>query len=123
MIMLTGIEAFEARWQSIKGRRSANDGRLLMQAMNQLVNNYATQEELTEELPASLQHTFAYLVDAYLNGFWSSKDGQSQANPAAMLSPAMLAAQQIRQRRRLQPEPTTASEAATYIIRGASRYS
>ncbi|MEM6452715.1 MAG: hypothetical protein AAF703_20655 [Cyanobacteria bacterium P01_D01_bin.105] len=118
--MLTGIEAVKARWQSIKSRCSASDHRLLLHAMNQLVNNYATQEELIEELPTALQGIFMRLVDAYLNGFWL--DEGVAANPAAVLSPAMLAAQQVRQRRRMQPEPTPASEATTYIIQGLNQY-
>lgn len=120
MIMLTGIKAFEARWQSIKGTRSAKDSRLLMQSMGRLVDNYATHEEILEELPDSLQGAFDRLVDAYLNGFWL--DDGAESNPAAVLSPAMLAAQQLRQRRRSQsvPSPTAASEAATYIIQESS---
>ncbi|MFK8183153.1 MAG: hypothetical protein AB8B99_07245 [Phormidesmis sp.] len=117
--MLTGIKAFEARWQSIKGNRSAIENRLLMQSMKRLVDNYATHEEISEDLPIALQGTFNRLVDAYLNGFWL-EDGndEANANPAAVLSPAMIAAQQLRQRRRMQstPKPTPASEAATYII-------
>ena len=53
MIMLTGINAFEARWQSLKDHypTSAAENRLLMQSMGRLVDNYATQEELLDELP------------------------------------------------------------------------
>lgn len=124
MIMLTGIKAFEARWQSIKGNRSARDSRMLMQAMSRLVDNYATYEEIVEELPTSLQGAFNRLVDAYLNGFWLESEEEFEVNPAAVLSPAMLAAQQLRQRRKRQhaPEATPASEAPTYIIRDRSAY-
>lgn len=124
MIMLTGIKAFEARWDAIKSRQTKKDSRLLMQSMGRLVDNYATHEEILEELPASLQGAFNGLVDAYLNGFWL-EDGMNDAsaNPAAVLSPAMLAAQQIRQRRRRSvPKPTPASEAATYIVRDRSAF-
>ena len=123
MIMLTGIKAFEARWQSIKGNSSARDSRLLMQAMGRLVDNYATHDEILEDLPASLRGAFNRLVDAYLNGFWLDDEGRSSnQNSASVLSPAVLAAQQLRQRRRSQhtPRPTAASEAATYIIRDRS---
>ena len=94
-----------------------------MQAMSRLVNNYATYEEIEEDLPASLQGTFSRLVDAYLNGFWL-EDEDSYKHPTAVLSPAMLAAQQLRQQRRKQrvPAPTPASEAATYIIRDHSAF-
>jgi len=121
MIMITGIKAFEARWNSIKSKQSKKDSRLLMQSMGRLVDNYATHEEILEELPNSLQGSFNGLVDAYLNGFWLDEGmNDSDANPASILSPAMLAAQQIRQRRRMQPTPTPTSEAATYIIRDRS---
>ena len=123
MTMLTGIRAFEARWQSIKGSRSARDSRLLMQAMGRLVDNYATHEEISADLPASLRGVFNRLVDAYLNGFWlDESEGGLPQNSASVLSPAMLAAQQLRQRRRSQviPQPTAASEAATYVIRDRS---
>lgn len=124
MIMLTGIKAFEARWQSIKGNRSARENRLLMQAMQRLVDNYATHEEISEELPIALKGTFHRLVDAYLNGFWLEEgENAAKANPAAVLSPAMIAAQQLRQRRRMKPTPTQSSEAATYIIHERSRLS
>ena len=123
MIMLTGIKAFEARWQSTKGDRSAADSRLLRQAMTRLVDNYATYEEIIEELPISLQGAFHRLADAYLNGFWlEENEADAVINPAAVMSPAMLAAQQRRQRRRMQPAPTPASEAATYIVRDRSAF-
>ena len=123
MIMLTGIKAFEARWQANKSNWDTKESRMLMQAMSRLVDNYATYEEIEEELPASLQGAFKRLVDAYLNGFWL-EDEDSCISSAAMLSPAMLAAQQLRQQRRMQraPKPTPASEAATYIIRDRSAF-
>ena len=42
MVMLTGIKAFEACWQSLKNSAmaNANDGPKLMQAMGRLVDNY-----------------------------------------------------------------------------------
>ena len=94
--MLTGIKAFEARWQATKGDWNIRESRLLMQAMSRLVDNYATYEEIEEELPVSLQGAFSRLVDAYLNGFWL-EDEDSYKHPTAVLSPAMLAAQQLRQ--------------------------
>lgn len=113
-MMLTGIKAFEARWQSLKGRYTTNaaDNRLLMQSMGRLVDNYATHEEISEELPAKLRGLFDHLVDAYLNGYWLDTD---EAPSRKTVSPALLAAQQMRQRRKI--EPTAASEAATYIVR------
>lgn len=112
--MLTGIKAFEARWQSLKSRyaTSAADNRLLMRAMGRLVDNYATHEEVSEELPVSLQGLFDHLVDAYLNGCWIDTDEKPSCKA---VSPALLAAQQMRQSRKV--EPTTTSEAATYIVR------
>ena len=112
--MLTGIKAFEARWQSLKGRyaTSAADNRLLMQAMGRLVDNYATHEEISEGLPVSLQNLFDRLVDAYLNGCWIDTD---ETPSRKAISPALLAAQQMRQSRKT--EPTEASEASTYIVR------
>ncbi len=114
MMMLTGIKAFEARWQSLKScyATSAADNRLLMQAMGRLVDNYATHEEISEELPVSLQGLFDHLVDAYLNGYWLDTDEKPNQKT---VSPALLAAQQMRQRRKT--EPTAASEASTYVVR------
>lgn len=121
MNKLTGIRAFEARWQSIKGtcRTSATDSKTLMQAMGRLVDNYATHEEILLELPSTLEDIFDSLVDAYLNGYWLNDEPgasttQQRATEVAALTPAMLAANQLRQRRKLQPTET--SEAATYII-------
>ncbi|NJM99629.1 MAG: hypothetical protein HC800_23030 [Phormidesmis sp. RL_2_1] len=119
MVLLTGIKAFEARWQSLRANDSANaaDSRLLMQSMGRLVDNYASQAEISQELPASLQGVFARLVDAYLNGYWL-EDGEqpSRAVVSRSISPAMLAAKQLRQHKAA-IQPTAASEAATYIIR------
>lgn len=114
MQKLTGIKAFEACWQSLKGNYSisAYESRLLMQAMGRLVDNYATQEEIVATLPHSLQELFGHLVNAYLNGFWLKQ----AAYTGSKVSPAMIAAAQRRQRQ--QPlQPTAASEAATYIIK------
>ncbi len=117
MIMLTGIKAFEARWQLLKGNHtSAADNRLLMQAMGRLVDNYATQDEIITELPAALQGLFSRLVDAYLNGYWL-EDHELPMQPAVSrtITPAMLEARQRRQSPYQQP--TVASEAETYIVR------
>lgn len=124
MMKLTGIKAFEARWQALKGdcTPSAAENRLLMQSMGRLVDNYASQDELINELPETLQSYFKNLVDAYLNGCWVD-DEVAKPNvrrltfhPATSptISPAMLAAQQLRKNRRSQPTP--ASEAQTYIV-------
>lgn len=117
MIMLTGIKAFEARWQLLKGpRTSAADNHLLMQSMGRLVDNYATQDEIITELPVALQGLFSCLVDAYLNGYWL-EDDEVPMQPAVSrtLTPAMLEAKQRRQGP--QQQPTAASEAVTYIVR------
>lgn len=131
MIMLTGIKAFEACWQSLKGTTaSATDCRMLMQAMGQLIDNYATHDEITQELPTALKEAFDCLVDAYLNGFslddsrrdvLQKPETKNQLFSCAESSPAMLAAAQLRQRRKMQP--TEASEAATYIVREPSELS
>ncbi|MEL6899921.1 MAG: hypothetical protein AAFP07_03135 [Cyanobacteria bacterium J06606_4] len=118
MIMLTGIKAFEARWQSLKSAHptNASENHLLMQSMGRLVDNYASQEEIAAELPASLRGLFARLVDAYLNGHWTDDiEKPSTANLNPGLSPAMLAAKQRRQQKKM--APTASSEAATYVIR------
>lgn len=124
MMKLTGIKAFEARWQSLKGDHtpSASENRLLMQSMGRLVDNYASQEELMNELPETLQGSFNNLVDAYLNGCWVDDEIAKPSvrrltfhpTTSPAVSPAMLAAQQLRQSRRQQPTP--ASEAPTYIV-------
>jgi hypothetical protein len=128
MIMLTGTKAFEACWQSIKRSAASTsvnslDSRLLMQSMGRLVDNYATHEEILQELPLMLRDTFDRLVDAYLNGYWleSTETAETvkasfsaQARKPAEVSPAMLAAAQLRQRRKM--EPTANSEAPTYIV-------
>ncbi|MEL6554377.1 MAG: hypothetical protein AAFQ63_13055 [Cyanobacteria bacterium J06621_11] len=116
MIMLTGIKAFEARWQSLKAVHPTNsrENHLLMQSMGRLVDNYATQAEIAAELPSHLQTVFANLVDAYLNGYWL--EGTEEEKPASpQMTPAKIAALQRRQSKTL--KPTAASEAATYVIR------
>lgn len=120
MMMLTGIKAFEARWQSLKSSyaMSAADNQALMQAMGRLVDNYATHEEIAEELSDSLSDLFDRLVDAYLNGYWLDA---AETAERPKVSPALLAAQQMQQRRRMQP--TAASEAATYVVRDRAELS
>lgn len=121
MIMLTGIKAFEACWQSLKSSTGANssDSRVLMQAMGRLVDNYATHDEISQELPVALRDAFNRLVNAYLAGYWlddTDPNAVSATQPSAVVgSSAMLAAIQLRQRRKMQP--TEASEAETYVIR------
>lgn len=118
-MMLTGIKAFEACWQSLKAGTPTDfaENRLLMQSMGRLVDNYATQDEIAQELPAVVKELFDRLVEAYLNGYWL--ENELAPMPPAV-SPALLAAQQRRQRQPLQP--TAASEADTYIIdRAAGR--
>ena len=121
MAMLTGIRAFESRWQSLQTKYSIGKSQkqILMQSMGRLVDNYATQEEIEDDLPVALRALFQQLVDAYLNGCWVEGKGQP-GQPGAKnrhmptITPAMLAATQRRQR---QPqEPTTASEADTYVV-------
>ncbi len=113
MMMLTGIKAFEACWQSLKAGNPTDlaENRLLMQSMGRLVDNYATQDEIAQELPAVLGELFDRLVEAYLHGYWLENE-LAPMSPA--VSPALLAAQQRRQHQPLQP--TAASEADTYII-------
>ena len=119
MTMLTGVKAFEARWQSLKDNyvTTLSESRLLMQAMGRLVDNYATQEEIVNELPFVLQGLFLRLVDAYLNGYWL-EDADSSSRPLTPPSPALLSARHLRQRNA--PMPTAASEARTYIIQDVS---
>lgn len=124
MMKLTGIKAFEARWQSLKGDCSPNaaENRLLMQSMGRLVDNYASKDELINELPETLQGSFNNLVDAYLNGCWvddaiaksSVRKLTFHTTTSPAVSPARLAAQQLRKNRRQQPTPS--SEAPTYIV-------
>ena len=118
MTMLTGIKAFEARWQSLKDSyiMTLSESRLLMQSMGRLVDNYATQEEITSELPYVLQGLFSRLVDAYLNGYWLEDAGVT--SPLISPSPAHLSARYIRQQRAV--NPTAASEARTYVIQDVS---
>lgn len=115
MVMLTGINAFESRWQSLQSKYpiSAAQKKLITQAMGRLVDNYATQAEIEADLPAALRILFRRLVDAYLNGCWIDNDASS-AKPSSRMTPAMKAAAQLRQRQR--QEPTEASEAETYIV-------
>ena len=116
MTMLTGIKAFEARWQSLKDSyvTTLSESRLLMQAMGRLVDNYATQEEIVSELPFGLQGLFLRLVDAYLNGYWP-EETETATSSLASSSPARLSARSRRQQG--MPKATAASEAGTYIIR------
>lgn len=111
MMMLTGIRAFEACWQSLAAERPTDlaENCLLMQSMGRLVDNYATQDEIAEALPAALKEIFDRLVEAYLQGYWL--ENQRAPAPAAV-SPALLATQQRRQRL----QPTDTSEADTYIL-------
>jgi hypothetical protein len=127
MAKLTGIKAFEARWQALRSSYGSNtaDAQVLMQTMGRLVDNYATHEELLQELPTRLSAMFECLVDAYLNGYWV-EDESPQKPPSASsvsrtLSPAMLAAIQRRQQR--QAQPTDSSEAPTYIVRDSGDFS
>jgi len=118
--MLTGIKAFEFRWQTLQAKYpiSAVQKKLIMQSMGRLIDNYATQEEIKENLPAALRILFDRLVDAYLKGCWVEADGQPVEEdvhrPAPTMTPAMLAAAQLRQQKRQQP--TEASEADTYVV-------
>ena len=118
--MLTGIKAFEARWQSLKAVHptAPHENHLLMQSMGRLVDNYASQSEISAGLPFALQGLFDNLVDAYLNGHWV--EGEEDVSTSVtttkkpQLTPAMAEALQRRQRKAM--KPTAASEAATYII-------
>ncbi|MGB3766495.1 MAG: hypothetical protein WA947_08045 [Phormidesmis sp.] len=120
MVMLTGIKAFEFRWQTLQAKYpiSAVQKKLIMQSMGRLIDNYATQEEIKENLPAALRILFDRLVDAYLKGCWVEADGrpveEDVHRPAPTMTPAMLAAAQLRQQKRQQP--TEASEADTYVV-------
>jgi hypothetical protein len=141
MVKLTGIGAFEACWQSLKAMYSIDPGesQLLMQSMSRLVDNYASQSEIASELSLPLQKLFNLLVQSYLEGYWiedetSSLEDCAESNasesvpyythrssrhpsssgPACYLSPAMAAADQHRQRQRI--EPTVNSEADTYFV-------
>lgn len=118
MTMLTGIKAFEARWQSLKDSyiMTLSESRLLMQAMGRLIDNYATQEEIAGELSDVLQGLFSRLVDAYLNGYWL--EDAEVTNPLIPPSPARLSARHLRQQG--VPKPTVASEARTYVIQDMS---
>ena len=124
MVMLTGIKAFESRWQSLQGKYpiSKAQKQLLMKSMGRLVDNYATQEEIEADLPDALKILFGRLVDAYLNGCWLTDQQplkqaeQTSVRAVPSMSPAMLAAAQLRQRQ--QHPPTEASEADTYVVDG-----
>lgn len=122
MVMLTGIKAFESRWRSLRIQYpiSAIEQRLIVQSMGRLVDNYATQEEIAADLPIALKILFNRLVDAYLNGDWIEPDGRlvdlNAHRPAPIITPALLAATQLRQQKRQQP--TSTSEADTYILKG-----
>jgi hypothetical protein len=69
--MLKGIQAFEACWGSLKQTypTSNADSQLLVQAMGQFVDRYATTEEILQTLPSALKKIFERLVDAYSNGY------------------------------------------------------
>lgn len=122
MVMLTGIKAFESHWQSLQTKYpiSAVQKKLIMQSMGRLVDNYASQAEIEADLPVALKILFKRLVGAYLNGYWIEDDTQSVEpdtyRPAPAMTPAMLAAAQLRQQKRQQP--TSTSEADTYIVDG-----
>ncbi|MEM6597060.1 MAG: hypothetical protein AAF810_21640 [Cyanobacteria bacterium P01_D01_bin.36] len=130
MIKLTGIKAFEARWQSLRVSHptAPHENHLLMQSMGRLVDNYASQSEIAAGLPFPLQSLFDQLVDAYLNGYWV-EDNTSPAASTVMskramtpaMTPAMAESLQRRQRKSI--KPTVASEAATYIIHDRVRCS
>lgn len=121
MMMLTGIKAFEACWQSLKSSyaTSLSENRLLMQSMGRLVDNYATQEEIAGELPLVLRGLFVRLVDAYLNGYWR-EDAESMASVDSTRPPVSQASLSARHSQPQPLQPTAASEAATYIIRDMS---
>lgn len=132
MIKLTGIKAFEARWQSLKSLHptAPHENHLLMQSMGRLVDNYASQSEIAAGLPYALRGLFDKLVDAYLNGHWiegdpvlpvlsvvkdrQAKEKQEKQMKEKQMTPAM--AESLQRRKRKQMQPTAASEAATYII-------
>lgn len=120
MAKLTGIRAFESRWQSLQARYpiNASQKQLVTQAMGRLVDNYATQEEIEAELPFALRVIFQRLVDAYLNGCWMDADAystQEMTVESVPVTPATLAAARLRQRQS-RHQPTAASEADTYIV-------
>ena len=119
MVMLTGVKAFEYRWQSLQAKYpiSATQRQLITQAMGRLVDNYATQEEIEADLPSALRIIFHRLVDAYLNGCWVEADAQASRKAARRSTPAMTPAMLAASQRRRQPQaPTAASEADTYIV-------
>lgn len=137
MIKLTGIRAVEAQWQSLRAVHPIGDheSRLLMQAMGRLVDNYASQSEISARLYAPLQKVFDRLVQSYLEGYWIEEPASTSIsldfssvrpsnrahlrNPQA-LSPAMIAAAQRRSHQKIQP--TAASEADTYIAYSSSTH-
>ncbi|MEM9162507.1 MAG: hypothetical protein AAGC54_05490 [Cyanobacteria bacterium P01_F01_bin.4] len=112
--MLTGIQAFEACWTAIKQAypTSQRENTLLIQAMGQFVDQYATREEICQTLPTSLSTLFDRLVDAYLNGYTPGSNFQRVAKPARQrMSAATLAASQLRSQR-----GSSINDADTFIV-------
>ena len=105
--MLQGIEAVEACWVNITAEHplTADESTMLMQAMGQLVDDYAHPAEIMQDLPANLKILFKELAKAYLGGY--------ELPERYTLSPAQKEALRRRARQQWSQDP---SEAQTYIV-------
>jgi hypothetical protein len=99
--MLKGIQAFEACWTALKQTypTSNADSQILVQAMGQFVDHYATTEEILQTLPASLKKIFERLIDAYSNGYNPSSLQNWAMATDTQLTPAQMIAAQLRSER------------------------
>ncbi|HEY9881648.1 MAG TPA: hypothetical protein V6D29_24565 [Leptolyngbyaceae cyanobacterium] len=69
--MLTGIQAFEARWIDLKSHHptTKDDNTVIAHAMGQLIDQYETPLQIERELPDHLQKLFRELAQAYFQGY------------------------------------------------------
>ncbi|HEY9763846.1 MAG TPA: hypothetical protein V6D07_15045 [Trichocoleus sp.] len=81
--MLTGIQAFEARWIDLRSHHptTKDDNTVIAHAMGQLIDQYQTPIQIERELPDHLQGLFRELAQAYFQGYspLSETDGQNLA--------------------------------------------
>ncbi|PSN18875.1 hypothetical protein C7271_10265 [filamentous cyanobacterium CCP5] len=75
--MLTGIQAFEACWLALRDQHptSPEENRLIVQAMGQLVDNYAPPQVIEDTLPQHLCPLFERLATAYFHGYLPAQNG------------------------------------------------
>ncbi|HEY9736563.1 MAG TPA: hypothetical protein V6D06_09780 [Trichocoleus sp.] len=74
--MLTGIQAFEARWLDLRGQHptTRNDNTVIAHAMGQLIDQYETPAQIEEALPDHLRGLFRELAIAYFQGYRPAAD-------------------------------------------------